>query len=121
GRPGASTLLATGLAPRHLHRPGVRAGGEALRPNKLHWQLPISISGVPLSYVAYQLLKPGFVVTFSGAGQHHAAAVAGVVIALAVFSGFGEELLFRVLLHGEARTSFGPAALYVSSVVFGAA
>ena len=118
---GAPMLLATVLALRHLHGPGVRAVGEALRPNKLHWQLPVAISGVPLSYVAYQLLKPGFVVTFSGAGQHHAAAVAGVVIALVVFSGFGEELLFRVLLHGEARTSFGPAALYVSSAVFGAA
>ena len=116
---GAPMLLATILALRHLHGPGVRAVGEALRPSKLLWELLVAVSGIPLSFVAYQLLKPGFVVTFSG--QRHAAAVAGVVIALVVFSGFGEELLFRVLLHGEARTSFGPAALYVSSAVFGAA
>ena len=118
---GAPMLLATVLALRHLHGPGVRAVGEALRPSKPLWQLLVAVSGIPLSFVAYQLLKPGFVVTFSGSGQRHAAAVAGVVIALVVFSGFGEELLFRVLLHGEAGTSFGPAALYVSSAVFGAA
>ena len=117
---GAPTLLATVLALRLLHGPGVRAVGEALRPTMLHWQLLVAASGIPLSFAAYELLKPGFVVTFSNPAQHPAA-VAGVVIALAVFSGLGEELLFRVLLHGEARTSFGPAALYVSSAVFGAA
>jgi len=117
---GAPMLLATVLALRLLHGPGVRAVGEALRPTMLHWQLLVAASGIPLSFAAYELLKPGFVVTFSHPAQHPAA-VAGVVIALAVFSGLGEELLFRVLLHGEARTSFGPAALYVSSAVFGAA
>lgn len=117
---GAPALLATVLALRLLHGPGVRAVGEALRPTMLPWQLLVAASGIPLSFAAYELLKPGFVVTFSHPAQHPAA-VAGVVIALAVFSGLGEELLFRVLLHGEARTSFGPAALYVSSVVFGAA
>jgi len=117
---GAPMFLATVLALRLLHGPGVRAVGEALRPKMLHWQLLVAASGIPLSFAAYQLLKPGFVVTFSNPAQHPAA-VAGVVIALAVFSGLGEELLFRVLLHGEARTSFGPAALYVSSAVFGAA
>jgi membrane protease YdiL (CAAX protease family) len=117
---GAPALLATVLALRLLHGPGVRAVGEALRPAMLPWQLLVAASGIPLSFAAYELLKPGFVVTFSHPAQHPAA-VAGVVIALAVFSGLGEELLFRVLLHGEARTSFGPAALYVSSAVFGAA
>jgi membrane protease YdiL (CAAX protease family) len=117
---GAPALLATVLALRLLHGPGVRAVGEALRPAMLHWQLLVAASGIPLSFAAYELLKPGFVVTFSHPAQHPAA-VAGVVIALAVFSGLGEELLFRVLLHGEARSSFGPAALYVSSAVFGAA
>src|SRR5438105_4854752 len=87
---GAPMLLATVLALRHLHGPGVRAVGEALHPSKPLWQLLVAVSGIPLSFVAYQLLKPGFVVTFSGSGQRHAAAVAGVVIALVVFSGFGE-------------------------------
>jgi len=118
---GAPMLLATVLALRLLHGPGVRAVGEALRPRKLHWQLAVALSGIPLSFAAYELLKPGFVITFTGTGHRHTAAVAGVVIALAVFSGLGEELLFRALLHGEARTSFGPAALYMSSIVFGAA
>jgi membrane protease YdiL (CAAX protease family) len=117
---GAPTLLATVLALRLLHGPGVRAVGEALLPKMLPWQLLVAASGIPLSFAAYELLKPGFVVTFSNPAQHPAAVV-GVVAALAVFSGLGEELLFRVLLHGEARTSFGPAALYVSSAVFGAA
>ena len=117
---GAPMLIGTILALRLLQGPGVRALGEALRPNKLSWQIPIALSGIPLSVVAFKLLKPGFVVTFSGAGRHPAAVVAAVV-ALAVFSGLGEELLFRVLLHSAARTSFGPAALYVSSAVFGAA
>lgn len=117
---GAPALLATVLALRLLHGPGVRAVTEALLPKMLPWQLLVAASGIPLSFAAYELLKPGFVVTFSHPGEHPAA-VAGVVIALAVFSGLGEELLFRVLLHGEARTSFGPAALYVSSAVFGAA
>ncbi|HEX9314073.1 MAG TPA: CPBP family intramembrane glutamic endopeptidase [Actinomycetota bacterium] len=117
---GAPMFLATVLALRLLHGPGVRAVGEALRPRMLHWQLLVAASGIPLSFAAYRLLKPGFVVTFSDPAQHPAAVV-GVVIALAVFSGLGEELLFRVLLHGEARTSFGPYALYVSSAVFGAA
>ena len=117
---GAPMLLATVLALRLLQGPGVRAVGEAVRPKMLHWQLLVAVSGIPLSFAAYELLKPGFVVTFSDPARHPGAVV-GVVIALAVFSGLGEELLFRVLLHGEARTSFGPAALYVSSAVFGAA
>jgi membrane protease YdiL (CAAX protease family) len=116
---GAPMLLATILALRLLQGPGLRAVGEALRPSKPSWQLPVALSGIPLSVVAFMLLKPGFVVTFSGAGHHPA--VAAAVVALAVFSGLGEELLFRVLLHSAARTSFGPAALYVSSAVFGAA
>ncbi|MCW3036819.1 MAG: Abortive infection protein [Actinobacteria bacterium] len=117
---GAPMLIATILALRLLQGPGLRAVGEALRPNMPIWQLPVALSGIPLSVVAFMLLKPGFVVTFSGAGRHPAA-VAAAVVALAVFSGLGEELLFRVLLHSAARTSFGPAALYVSSAVFGAA
>jgi membrane protease YdiL (CAAX protease family) len=118
---GAPMLVATILALRLLHTPDVRGAAAILRPKMLNWQVPIALSGIPLSFVAYQLLNPGFVVTFSGPGQHPAAAVAGAVVALAVFSGIGEELLFRALLHRAARTSFGPAALYVSSAVFGAA
>ena len=118
---GAPMLVATILALRLLHAPDIRAVGAILRPNMWNWQIPIALSGIPLSVVAYQLLNPRVVVTFSGPGQRPAADVAGAVIALAVFSGIGEELLFRVLLHRAATTSFGPAALYVSSAVFGAA
>jgi len=118
---GVPMLLATILALRLLQGPGVRAIGEALRPNKLSWQIPVALSGIPLSVAASMLLNPGLAVTFSGPGRHSAAGVAVAVVALVVFSGLGEELLFRVLLHSAARTSFGPAALYVSSAVFGAA
>jgi membrane protease YdiL (CAAX protease family) len=118
---GVPTLLATILALRLLQGPGVRGVGEALRPTMLSWQIPVALSGIPLSVVASMLLNPGFVVTFSGPGRHPAAAVAVAVVALAVFSGIGEELLFRVLLHRAATASFGPAGLYVSSAVFGAA
>jgi membrane protease YdiL (CAAX protease family) len=118
---GAPMLLATILALRLLQGPGLRAVGEAFRPNMPSWQLPVALSGIPLSAVAFMLLKPGLVVPFSGPGRHPVAAVAAVVAALVLFSGIGEELLFRVLLHTAARSSFGPAALYVSSAVFGAA
>jgi membrane protease YdiL (CAAX protease family) len=118
---GVPMLLATVLALRLLKGPGVRAAGTALRPAMPAWQLGIALSGIPLSAAAYELAKPGFVVTFSGTGQAHTVAVAGAVIALTAFSGIGEELLFRALLHDAARTAFGPAALYVSSAVFGAA
>jgi membrane protease YdiL (CAAX protease family) len=115
---GAPMLFATILALRLVRTPGVRA---VLRPHSLGWQLAIALSGIPLSTIAYKLLKPGFVVTFTGAQRSHPVAVAGVIVALAVFSGIGEELLFRVLLHTAARTTFGPTALYVSSVIYGAA
>jgi membrane protease YdiL (CAAX protease family) len=118
---GVPMLLATILALRLLQGPGLRAVGEALRPNKLGWQITVALSGIPLSVVAFMLLNPGLVVAFSGPGRRPLSAVVAVVVALALFSGIGEELLFRVLLHRAATTSFGPAALYVSSAVFGAA
>jgi membrane protease YdiL (CAAX protease family) len=118
---GAPMLLATILALRLLHGSGLRAVGEALRPSRLGWQVPVALSGIPLSVVASMLLNPGFVVTFSGPGRRPVAAVVAAAVALALLSGFGEELLFRALLHRAATASFGPAALYVSSAVFGAA
>jgi membrane protease YdiL (CAAX protease family) len=119
---GAPMLLATFLALRLVHAetiPGVVRG--AVLSKVMGLQAAIAAVGVPLSFLAYKLLNPGFAVTFAGPGHSHTAAVAGAVLALAVFSGIGEELLFRVLLHGAARTSFGPSALYVTSVVYGAA
>jgi membrane protease YdiL (CAAX protease family) len=115
---GAPMVFATILALRLVRTPG---GRGLYRPYSAGWQFLIALTGIPLSVIAYKLLKPGFVVTFSGPQRSHAPAVAGVIIALVVFSGIGEELLFRVLLHSAARTTFGPAALYVSSAVYGAA
>ncbi len=115
---GAPVLLATFLALRLV---GVPAGPVILQRKSMGIQMAIALSGIPLSNIAYKLLKPGFVVTFSGANRSHLAAVAAAVAALVVFSGIGEELLFRVLLHNAARSRFATSALYVSTAVFGAA
>lgn len=115
---GAPMLFGTILALRVVRPPGV---GTVLRSHSLGWQIAIAASGVPLSTIAYKLLKPGFVVTISGPQRSHAAVIAGVILALSIFSGIGEEVLFRVLVHSAARTTFGSAALYVSSLIYGAA
>jgi membrane protease YdiL (CAAX protease family) len=113
---GAPTLMATLLALRAL---GAPLPSLRVEPRLLAAQALIALSGLPLAYAAYKLLNPGFVVTFSGTG--HSAAVAAAVIALIVFSGIGEEVLFRSLVHNAARSTFGASALYVSALVFGAA
>ena len=115
---GAPALMATVLALRVLGAPWPSL---RVQPRLLGVQALIALSGIPLAYGAYKLLNPGFVVTFSGTGRGHSAAVAATVIALVVFSGIGEEVLFRSLVHNAARSTFGASALYVSAVVFGAA
>jgi len=115
---GAPALLATVLALR-LTGTSATLQRTTRRPS-VGLQFWIALTGAPLSLVAYKLLKPSFVVRYSGPGHASTAEVAGVVAALVVFSGIGEELLFRVLLHGAARRSFGSSALYLSSAVFGA-
>lgn len=115
---GGPMLLGCLLALRLVRDWGISAG---IRVRRWGPQLAIVAAGIPLSDIAYKLLRPGFVVTFSGTGSTRATTVAAAVAALVVFSGFGEELLFRVLIHDGARTRFGPSALYVSSLVYGAA
>ena len=117
---GVPALLAAVLAMRLLGYPGI--GGPL--PGKASsgaLQLVIGLLGVPLSYAAYKILKPTTVVTFSGNGHTSLSNVITAVAALVVFSGLTEELLFRGLLHGAARATFGPLGLYVSSALFAAA
>jgi membrane protease YdiL (CAAX protease family) len=116
---GAPALLATILALRLTGTPATLP--RTTRRPSVGLQFWIALTGAPLSLVAYKLLKPSVVVKYSGPGHAPMAEVAGVVAALVVFSGIGEELLFRVLLHGAARRSFGSSALYLSTAVFGAA
>lgn len=116
---GAPTLLAALLALRCTRTP---ARGLAERP--AGWegiQLLIALSGVPLSWAAYKILKPSVVVTFSGAGHATMGTVILAVVLLVVFSGVTEEIIFRSLVHRAARGAFGTSALYVSALVFGAA
>lgn len=117
---GIPALLAAVLAMRLLGYPGI--GGPL--PGKASSgarQLAIGLLGVPLSYAAYKILKPTTAVTFSGNGHTTLSNVITAVAALVVFSGLTEELLFRGLLHGAARATFGPLGLYVSSALFAAA
>jgi membrane protease YdiL (CAAX protease family) len=115
---GAPMLIAALLALRALEVP---LPTLRIEPRALGVQALVALSGVPLAWVAYKLLNPGFVVTFSGTGGAHSAAVAATVTALVVFSGVGEEVLFRSLVHRAARSTFGDSALYVSAPVFAAA
>lgn len=115
---GAPTLLGTLLALRLVRDPAPSVGTPR---RSIGIQAAIAVVGVPLSEIAYRLLKPGFVVTFSGRNHARPGEVAAVILGLVVFSGVGEELLFRVLIHRAARARFGASALYVSTAIFGAA
>lgn len=118
---GAPVLLATILALRLVREPGVMG---PKRPRELGaggGQFWIALTGLPLSWAAYKILKPTFAVTFTGAGHATPGEVFLAVVGLAIFSGVTEELLFRVLVHGAARNTFGPPGLYISAAVFGAA
>jgi membrane protease YdiL (CAAX protease family) len=115
---GAPALLATILALRVARTTVAR---PARRRGSVELQILIALSGLPLSIAAFKLLKPTFTVPFPGAGQPTPPQVWVAVVALALFSGVGEELLFRRLIHGAALSTFGRSALYFSTAVFGAA
>jgi membrane protease YdiL (CAAX protease family) len=117
---GAPVLLATILALRLVRVPLV-AGARAGRPGAGGAQFLIALTGLPLSWAAYKIFKPTVAFTFSGPGRASTGEVVLAVVVLAVFSGLAEELLFRGLVHGAARLTFGPTALYVSAIIFGAA
>lgn len=116
---GVPALLAGVLAMRLLGYPGI-GGPIPARSSTGGVQLVIGLLGVPLSYAAYKLLKPTTVVKFSGAGHATMSNVITAVAVLVVFSGLTEELIFRGVVHGAARATFGPLGLYVSSVLFAA-
>lgn len=118
---GIPALLATALALRLYRAPGMlgirlsrHAGGGAA-------QYLIAVSGIPLSYIAYRLFRPAHTIVFTGAHPASSSVILGGIVALAIFSGLLEELLFRGLVHEGARSTLGPSGLYVSSAIFGAA
>lgn len=118
---GVPVLIATALALR-LARSPLAAGVRPPRYAGGGWaQYLIALSGIPLSYAAYKVFKPAETIVITGAHAAPRSEILGGILALAVFSGLLEELLFRGLAHEGARTTFGASGLYVSAAIFGAA
>lgn len=105
---GTPFLLAMALTARFLgfSRANIGLGWSSQRS-----QLLIAVSGLPLSIVAYMLLRPA-------AGDFRwTDEVLGVVI-LIVFVGFAEEVFFRGILLRAANEHLGRLGLLFSSVLF---
>jgi membrane protease YdiL (CAAX protease family) len=75
----------------------------------------VALSGLPLSIVAFLLLRPEpSVANFDWRNL----AVGSLI--LMIFVGFVEEIIFRGLLHRVTREMFGRLGIYCSSVLFAA-
>jgi membrane protease YdiL (CAAX protease family) len=107
---GIPLLIAVALTTRLLGFTGEEIG---LRLRAWRCQVAIALSGVPLSLVAFWIMRP----TPLFAEPRWYDWVLGAVILL-VFTGFAEEVLYRGLLQAAAGDMPGLLAVLYSSVVF---
>ncbi len=74
-------------------------------------QLAIGMTGIPLSLLAYHVLR------FSHEETHLPETLTGLVILL-IFSGVVEELLFRGVILDAARDVYGQGAIVYSTILY---
>jgi membrane protease YdiL (CAAX protease family) len=84
-----------------------------LRPRSWALQGLIGLSGAPLGFASFRLLRPDL-----GLSGGSATAFLGAGLSLSAFSALPEELLFRGLLVPAARQSFGRAGPVAATAVF---
>jgi uncharacterized protein len=77
------------------------------------WQSVIALSGLPLSIVAFILVRPKVLVDTS----HFLNLLIGIVVLL-IFTGFMEEIFFRGILLHIANETFGRLGVVYSSALF---
>ncbi|MCA1563074.1 MAG: CPBP family intramembrane metalloprotease [Acidobacteria bacterium] len=106
---GAPLLLATVLAARYVHPPGL---ARHLVPDSWR-QAPIALSGLPLGLVAYAIAGRDVPVARGDAARM--IAVAAVIF---VFTGLLEELIFRGLIQAALVQLFGWGGPFVGSALF---
>jgi uncharacterized protein len=107
---GAPLLLGAFLAARAVP---ITWPGLGLPKGSVRIQTAIALAGAPLSLAAYEILKPGSLIS-----PLTAPSLVGGSILLIVFSAFPEELVFRGLLQGAARDFFGTLGLAIVSVLY---
>ena len=107
---GVPLLLAVALTKRLLSLSWIDLG---LRSGSWLPQILIALSGLPLSLLAFFILRPNpLIATFAWREV-----TVGAIILL-IFTGFTEELMFRGLLQQVASEAFGRVGLFYSSAVF---
>jgi membrane protease YdiL (CAAX protease family) len=107
---GVPLLLAVALTMRVLNLSWTHLGLQ-LRP--VWSQIFITLSGLPLSIIAFLLLQSKPVIS----NLNWSDIIIGSVI-LIIFSGFTEEIIFRGLLQQMANEIFGRAGILCSSALF---
>lgn len=109
---GTPTLMGAWVATRALHLSpgtiGVARGDPAV-------QLGIAAAGLPVGLAAYLILRPEPVIS-----SVSPAVVLAALIAISVFIGFGEEVVFRGVIQGVARRAFGSAPAIAIGATSGA-
>jgi membrane protease YdiL (CAAX protease family) len=107
---GLPFLIAVGLVARTLGFSWERFASQSA---SWLWQSVIAFSGVPLSIIAFLLVRPRALVSSS----HFLNLLVAIVILL-VFTGFLEEVFFRGVLLQVANEIFGRMGLLYSSLLF---
>jgi membrane protease YdiL (CAAX protease family) len=107
---GAPLLLAALLTARQL---GYSADQLGLTLRSPLAQLAIAFSGLPLSMLAFWLLRPEPIVK-----DGNILLLASGVLLLTIFTGFLEEFIFRGLLQYAVTDVFGTAGLFYSVALF---
>jgi uncharacterized protein len=109
---GIPLLVAAALTARLL---GLNAAAMGIQVRTWASQLPIALSGIPLSLSAYVLLRPDPIVGSLDAQD----LILGSIILMA-FTGLAEELVFRGIIQTAFVRLYGAVGLVWSSVVFAA-
>lgn len=107
---GIPLLLGVGLVLRSL---GLTVAEVGLLPGSWRRQLPIALSGLPLSVVAFLLVRPTPVTIHL---QWYDLVFASLV--LVVFTAFTEEIIFRGVLQHTAIQVFGGGGIAYCSVLY---
>jgi membrane protease YdiL (CAAX protease family) len=107
---GVPLLIAAFLTARLL---GLSRASLGLSKGSWPPQALITLSGLPLSFAAFLLLRPEPLVARLDWQQ----ALIGALV-LIIFAGFTEEVIFRGMLQSVVSETVGSAALFYSSLVF---
>ena len=85
-----------------------------LNLRKLRWQVPVALTGFPMGYIEYQILRPDALIPSLSPVNF----LTGFLVML-IGTGFAEELLFRGILQRNAEKVMGPLpGLLYASLLF---